>query len=163
MVQPKGDDNDAIMQRRVAQREGKDDALHELPANREPAGAEMDQRNIPARDKVVGHTRWKRAPYAGEVPGHQTPPYDIIGVQALSPMLTHVEFPASSDDILAALGDVRIPISQREVRTVREMLDLIGGGSYQSAAQFEDAVARNWDRIANVQGRGGRGTERPRG
>lgn len=158
MAKSAEDKNDAIMQRRIAEERTYQggERRHELPANQEPTARDLSQREVPAADRAAGQTRWSRAPYAGEIVGNKTPPFEVVGLDALSPVLTHVDFPATREEIVDAIGDVQIPIDKMRTKTVREMLADVGPTRFASSKILEDSLARAWDTIAEREGRGGR-------
>lgn len=158
MAKSAEDKNDAIMQRRMAEEQTYQggERRHELPADREPSALDMSQREVPAADRAAGRTRWSREPYAGEIIGNKSPPFEVVGLDALSPVLTHVEFPATREEIVEHIGDVQIPIDKMRTKTAREMLADVGSTRFASGKILEDALARVWDTVAEREGRGGR-------
>ena len=152
------DSNDEIMQRRVEEDKRRDPALHV----REPGEVEASleaRGGVPAGDRRVGHTRTTRAPYPGEVVGNKTPPFEVVGVDALSPILMHVEFPASREDIVEAIGEARIPVSRNRARSVREIMGFLTPDSFASNREVEESLKRVWDQVADnadLSDRGGR-------
>lgn len=97
-----------------------------------------------------------RAPWPNEVVGLHEPPYHPIGVDALSPLLLHVAFPATKSDIAQAIGDARIAVSQDHSRKVREILEILAPERFASSREVEEAVRRAWPQVAGLQGRGAR-------
>ena len=97
------------------------------------------------RDKDTGG----RLPYEGEVVGGPHPPYEITGLDALSPLLTHVEFPATKAGLIAQIGHARIAIDEQHTRRVAEVLEAVAPNEFPSSAEVEAAVKRAWDQIAH--------------
>lgn len=148
------DSNRGLMQRRVEDAARPDPALHV----REPGDvdATLDARGgVPASDRRKGHTRTTRAPYPGEIIGDKEPPFDVVGVDALSPILQHVDFPATREDIVAKIGEARIPVSRTKAKSVREVMDFVTPGNFASNREVEEAVKRVWDQVADIDDRGG--------
>lgn len=108
------------------------------------------------RPRPAGPATGAPLPYPGELVGKKEPPYDVTGVDALSPLLMHVEFPATRDEIQRAIGQAVIPIDRHRTRSVAEVLDHVGPDTFRSSREVEDAVNRYWDQIAERTGRGGR-------
>lgn len=130
MVQPQEDKNEAIMQRRVAQRKEGPPAEHE-------------------------------APWPGAVVGRPEPPYEVVGLDALSPLLRHVEFPATKEEVAQRIGQARVPISRERTMSVGEILDKVNPTAFRSSMEVEDAVKHAWDDIApHPDARGGRHRQR---
>jgi hypothetical protein len=97
-----------------------------------------------------------REPYPNEIIGLNEPPYHPIGVDALSPILLHVEFPATKEEIARKIGDARIAVSQNETRRIADILAFLGPETFQTSKDVERAAENAWDQIADLQGRGGR-------
>ena len=79
-----------------------------------------------------------------------------MGLDALSPLLEHVTFPATKEDVIARIGDLQVPIDKESTSTVRTIVAQVTPESFQSSAALEDAVKARWDDIAMREGRGGR-------
>lgn len=110
-----------------------------------------------------------RLPYPGEIVGRKEPPYHATGLDALSPLLSHVRFPASKEDIIASIGQARIPIDKFRTASVAELLDPLGPNEFPSSAELEQAFARSFREQGAGETRGGRQRQgdnvggRPRG
>ena len=70
---------------------------------------------------------------------------EVVGVDALSPLLLRVQFPATKEEVIDAIGAARIPIDAQHTRTVREVLDRTAPATFLNSAEVEAAVARAWD------------------
>lgn len=95
-----------------------------------------------------------RLPYPGEVVGNKLPPYDVTGLDALSPLLNHVEFPATRAEIVERIGLARVAVDKTTTRTVAEILDLVAPNTFRSHLEVESAVKQVWDRIQPHSGDG---------
>lgn len=126
MVQPQEDRNHERMQRRMM---GAD----------EPAATHG---RLPDPNQVIG--------------GHPAPPFEVVGLDALSPLLMHIAFPASKDEIVAAIGQARVPITRTRTMSVAEMLDRVMLFEFRGSSDVEAAIDQAWDRIVEPEGRGGR-------
>lgn len=84
-----------------------------------------------------------RAPYAGEVVGgRQHPPFEVKGLDALSPILAHVPFPARKADVLAAIGGARIAIDQVKTVSVADILSRVAPERFETSMDLEAAAQR---------------------
>lgn len=117
---------------------------------REDKNDRIMQAREPPREPTLG-----RPPEPGEVMGHRGPPFEVVGLDALSPALLHVRFPATLDDVVQALGSVEVPIDKWRTASVAEILDLVALPRFESKAQLEDAVNRSWTRIRDALGHAG--------
>lgn len=79
-----------------------------------------------------------------------------VGTDALSPLLVHVRFPATKEQIAAAIGDARVPMGQDRTRTVREILERLAPNAFASSRDVERALEQAWPQVADVAGRDGR-------
>lgn len=125
MVQPEEKDNATLMQRRE-------------PDAREARGAGTAP-----------------LPYPGEIVGRKAPPFEVTGADALSPLLMHVDFPATREEIIATIGQARIPVDAQHTMSVAEVLARTGPASFRSSTEVEHAVNRIWDDIRPHDDRGG--------
>lgn len=100
------------------------------------------------------------APHPGELVGRKQPPYEVVGTDALSPLLMHVDFPATVDDVKNTIGQARIPISSTRTLSVSEVLDKVVPKDFRSSREVEDAVKRVWDQIAPHPDRGSHHAQR---
>lgn len=122
MTQPRREVNDEIMQRR-----------------------EADPRE-------TGPATSGRLPYPNEVIGRKEPPFDVTRVDALSPILMHIDFPATKEDIVAKIGQARIPVDQYHTETVAEILDRVAPNSFRSSTEVEAAVNALYERTRTQRG-----------
>lgn len=112
------------------------------------------QRREPPREPDESHAG--RLPYPGEVIGHGAPPYEIIGLDALSPVLSKVDFPATKDALIQQLGEARIPVDQQRLISIRELLDKTTPETFASSREVETAIRRIWQQVVPHPDRGGR-------
>lgn len=133
----------------------------------EDKNATLQQGRGAQRDQPEGQAG--RLPYPGETVGRKEPPYQATGLDALSPLLSHVRFPASKEEIIATIGQARIPIDKLRTATVAELLDPVGPNEFPSSAELEQAFSRVFHEQGARETRGGRQwqgdnvTGRPRG
>jgi len=109
--------------------------------------------DVPREHVGVTHGR---LPYPNEVIGRNEPPYHPIGTDALSPLLLHLEFPCTKQQIVDVIGHARIAVSHDATRSVAEIVEMLGPETFTSSREVELAVERVWDQVADLQGRGGR-------
>ena len=147
-------ENGPIMQKRDEDRP--DPHLHKLKAGEEAGREEMSQRHVPTSDRVAGHARFTRDPYPGEIVGNKEPPFEVVGLDALSPLLTHVEFPATREQVIERIGAARVPVSRQRAKSVREILEQVAPTEFRSSRELEDSVMRVWDQVAEIGGRASR-------
>lgn len=88
-----------------------------------------------------------RPPRANEVIGHGGRFHQVTGMDALSPILAHVPFPASKGEIIAILGDARIAIDKVATMPVRAILDMTAPETFASQQDLERAIQHVWNRI----------------
>ena len=105
------------------------------------------------REQAGGHAG--RPPYAGEIVGRKEPPYQATGLDALSPLLHHVEFPCTLDDVKAAIGQARIPIDKMRTAQVADLLDRIGPMEFRSSRELEVAFSNVFREKGIRETRGG--------
>ena len=127
MVHPQEDKNDALMQHRDQQ------PRHEQP------------------ERVRG-----RLPYEGEIVGNKEPPFEVRGMDALSPLLMHVDFPATKEQIVQAIGGARIAVDKTRTLSVREVLEKTAPNEFRSSTEVEHAVQRIWQQVLPHPDRGSR-------
>lgn len=101
-------------------------------------------------------TQAGRLPHPGEIVGRKEPPYQATGLDALSPLLSHVQFPASKEDVIATIGQARIPIDRFRTASVAELLEPLGPNEFPSSAELEQAFARSFREQGAGETRGGR-------
>lgn len=93
-------------------------------------------------------------------PARQPPdphaPHEVVGIDALSPLLASVHFPTDKRGILGAIGDPQVPVSKTHTRPLSAILNDVAPEHFASAAEVELAVQRLWDDVAQRTGRGGR-------
>lgn len=99
-------------------------------------------------------------PYPGEIVGRKTPPFEVTGVDALSPLLMHVSFPASREEVIAAIGQALIPIDKQHTMSVADVLERTAPLTFRSSAEVEAAVKQIWQGIRPHDDRGGRHWQR---
>lgn len=92
--------------------------------------------------KVAG-----RLPYEGEVIGNKVPPYEVTGVDALSPILMHVDFPASKEQIVQTIGQARVALDKTHTISVAELLERTTPERFDSSTEVEQAVERIWQQV----------------
>ncbi|HUR69134.1 MAG TPA: hypothetical protein VM370_07790 [Candidatus Thermoplasmatota archaeon] len=74
--------------------------------------------------------------------GHRKPPFHVVGLDALAPALYTVPFPATKEEILDRLGDVRMPIDKRRTRLVGEIVERALPEQYATATDLMAALQR---------------------
>lgn len=119
----------------------------------------QQRRDLDHREERLAHEAG-RLPHPGEVVGNKLPPYEVTGVDALSPLLVHVDFPATKEEVVARIGSARIAISKEQTLTVAEILALTGPTEFRSSAEVEAAVNQIWDRVYPHEDRGGHQRQR---
>jgi transposase InsO family protein len=119
----------------------------------------MQRREPDRREERLAHEAG-RLPYPGEVVGNKLPPYEVTGLDALSPLLVHVDFPASKEEIVARIGQARVPVSKDRTETVADILARTAPGTFRSSSEVERAVAQVWDQVFPHEDRGSRHFQR---
>lgn len=89
-------------------------------------------------------------PYPNEIVGRKAPPYHGTGADALSPLLMHIAFPATREEIKQAIGQARIPVDRTRTERVDAILDRLGPETYRSSREVEDAVKRLAERTGGI-------------
>lgn len=92
----------------------------------------------------------------GERVGVTEPPYHTTGPAAISPLLERVTFPADTETLKARIGGAIVPVDRDRTAPVRDILDRLGPMHFKAPTDVHDALNRNWDRLAEREGRGGR-------
>lgn len=105
------------------------------------------------RERAGGHAG--RLPYPGEIVGRKEPPYQATGLDALSPLLHHVDFPCTLDDVIAAIGHARIPIDKMRTAQVSDLLQRIGPQEFRSSRELEVAFSNVFREKGIRETRGG--------
>lgn len=111
---------------------------------KDPNGPIMQHREPPSHEQ--GNAAG-RMPYPGEIVGNKTPPYDVTGVDALTPLLMHVDFPATREQIVQAIGQARIALDKQRTISVAEVMEKSAPAEFRSSTEVEQAVQRVWKQI----------------
>lgn len=96
-----------------------------------------------------------RLPHPGEIIGRKEPPFQATGLDALSPLLLDVRWPATKAEVIAQVGDAVIPIDQYRTRRAAEIIGLAGPESFRSSKELEDAINHVWHERGARETRGG--------
>lgn len=108
-----------------------DNKVHQF---RDPGRAAGDE----SRPRANG-----RMPYPNEVVGNTNqPPFEVVGTDALSPLLMQVGFPVTKEQLIERIGHARMPIDHRSTRTIREVLERAVPTHFQTSRDVELAVER---------------------
>lgn len=136
-----------------------DPHLHELGPAEEANALTMDARNVSAADRAAGHARYRRPPYPGERVGRSGIAHQVVGIDSISPLLSHVSFPATRKQILDTIGDARVALTRHRSASVRDVLTheaMTGANRFESRDSLERALRQSWEQIAGHEGRGTR-------
>lgn len=144
MVDPDKDRNDVLMQGR------------EEP-DAQPGNNVLGQRNVERMDRKEDGGR---LPYPGEIVGRKEPPFQATGLDALTPLLVHVQFPVTKEELIQAIGQAQVPLDKTRTASVASIIEKTALVRFQSSQEVEQAVARVWDQIFPHQDRGGRHWQR---
>lgn len=87
------------------------------------------------------------APRPNEVIGHGRKGHAVRGLDALTPILAHVAFPASKTEVIEAIGQVRVPIDRVATKSVREIVEMTAPETFATSDDLTSAIAHVWDRI----------------
>jgi hypothetical protein len=93
-----------------------------------------------------------RLPFPNEIIGKKEPPFDVTGADAISPLLMHVDFPATKEEIASRIGHARVPVDRKRTETVREVLDRVAPETFRSSREVEDAINRIYERSGTQKG-----------
>ena len=100
-----------------------------------------DKNNALHQFRPVKEERLVEPPYGGEViGGRRKPPFEVTGLDALSPILGSVRFPATKEDVIAAIGEAVIPIDKRRTMRVGELVERASPNDFRSSMEFERAI-----------------------
>ena len=120
----------------------------------EDKNAEIMQRREPPRHET-GEFAGRR-PYEGEIIGNKEPPFEVTGMDALSPLLMHVDFPATKEQLAQRIGGARIALDKTHTISVREVIERTAPNEFRSSTEVEHAVERIWRQLVPRGDRGGR-------
>ena len=96
-----------------------------------------------------------RAVHPGEIVGRKEPPFEVTGLDALSPLLTHIDFPATKDEIIAQIGEAQIPIDKWRTARAADLIEAAGADEFPSSRELEIAINRTFHEHPPGESRGG--------
>lgn len=88
-----------------------------------------------------------RLPYENEVIGNKTPPFQVTGVDAISPLLMHVTFPATKEQIMELIGGAQIAVNKTKTMPLRDILDKTAPREFRNRGEVEQAINHVWGQI----------------
>lgn len=91
----------------------------------------------------------------GEIVGRKEPPFEVTGLDALSPLLAHVEFPATKEEVLARVGAARFPIDRWRTASTASLIEATGAREFRSSRELEVALNRSFHEHPPTETRGG--------
>lgn len=139
MAHPNKDRNDVLMQGR--------EAPDARPGN--------DVLGQVAPERLERKEDGGRLPHDGEIIGRKEPPYQATALDALTPLLVHVDFPATKAQLMETIGHAQVPIDRARTARVADILEKTAPTTFQSSAEVEAAVARIWDQVRPHEDRDG--------
>ncbi|HET6403379.1 MAG TPA: hypothetical protein VFH78_01925 [Candidatus Thermoplasmatota archaeon] len=95
-----------------------------------------------------------RPPYPGEIIGRKEAPFKVTGLDALAPLFANIRFPATKEEVLAALGQVQIPIDKWRLAQAGEILANLAPESFRSSEELQAAFNRTFHERAQGETRG---------
>ena len=119
---------------------------------KDPNGPLMQYREGDRREQ--GELAGGRLPYEGEVIGNKLPPYEVTGLDALSPLLMHVDFPVTKERLAERIGGARVALDKTRTISVREVIDRTAPNEFRSSGEVEEAVKRIWQQLTARPDRG---------
>lgn len=96
-----------------------------------------------------------RPPYPGEIIGRKEPPFEVTGLDALSPLFAQVKFPATKEEIIAQIGKAMIPIDKWRVAPAADLIRAAGADEFPSSRELEIAIDRGFHEHPPSEARGG--------
>lgn len=112
---------------------------------------DQDDERMQHRDQRPRHEQPGRAhgrlPHEGEIVGDKAPPFEVTGMDALSPPRMRVGFPAMKENVIDAIGSARIAVDESRTASVREVIEKTSPDGFRPSTEVEHAVQRIWQQV----------------
>ena len=95
-----------------------------------------------------------RPPYPGEIVGRKEAPFEVTGLDALSPLFANIRFPATKEEIIAQIGEAQIPIDKWRLAPAADLIRLAGADEFPSSRELEVAINRAFHEHPPSESRG---------